>query len=119
MLQTTAKKSTNPGGNKRISDVWLQVIDDGSNEWYKSLNAEISLTSEHVFLSTWASSMALSEAGKYSFVFSDEKYSPFEGASLERNTEWSLRLNGLENINNKSAVKVVLFISYVMGMKNV
>ncbi len=107
------------GGNKRISDVWLQVIDDGSNEWYKSLNAEISLTSEHVFLSTWASSMALSEAGKYSFVFSDEKYSPFEGASLERNTEWSLRLNGLENINNKSAVKVVLFISYVMGMKNV
>ena len=107
------------GGNKRISDVWLQVIDDGSNEWYKSLNAEISLTSEHVFLSTWASSMALSEAGKYSFVFSDEKYSPFEGASLERNTEWSLRLNGLENINNKSAVIVVLFISYVMGMKNV
>jgi hypothetical protein len=63
------------------------------------------------FLGVWATSVALAEPDKYVFSFVDNKYSPFEGVSLDDTTTWHLRLTGLDCINIENA-KVVLFVSY-------
>ena len=47
-----------------------------------------------------------------------KKYSPFEGCSLDKDTQWNIRLSGLGCIENKSNVKVVLFVSYVARKGN-
>jgi hypothetical protein len=108
----------NDVSNRRIKDVKLQVVIKDDSDNYNCLNAEVSLTSEKIFLNSWATSMAMSEMGKYDFDFFDEKYSPFEGCSLDKDTQWNIRLSGLGCIENKSNVKVVLFVSYVARKGN-
>ena len=98
--------------NKRIKDVKLQVVSNNDSDKYNCLNAEVSLTSEQGYLNSWATSMAMSDAGKFEFKFVDDKYSPFEGMSLEEDTQWNFRLSGLGSIVNKTDVKVIVFISY-------
>ena len=108
----------NDVSNRRIKDVKLQVVIKDDSDNYNCLNAEVSLTSEKIFLNSWATSMAMSEMGKYDFDFFDEKYSPFEGCSLDKDTQWNIRLSGLGCIENKSNFKVVLFVSYVARKGN-
>lgn len=96
---------------KVVRDVKLQIISDEDKNEYLCINAEIAVTSTHYFSGTWATSMALSEAGKFIFNFNNEKYSAFDGVSLDDPTTWHLRLTGLNNID-KSKAKVVLYVSY-------
>ena len=96
---------------KVVRDVKLQIISDEEENGYLCINAEIAVTSPHYFSGTWATSMALSEAGKFIFNFNNEKYSAFDGVSLDNPTTWHLRLTGLDKID-KSKAKVILFVSY-------
>ena len=102
----------NPLSNKRIKDVKLQVVLNDGPDNYNCLNAEVSLTSEQGLLNTWATSMAMSDAGKFDFEFVDDKYSPFEGMSLDEDTQWNFRLSGLNAIVDKINAKVFIFVSY-------
>ena len=102
----------NPLSNKKIKDVKLQVVLNDGPDNYNCLNAEVSLTSEQGLLNTWATSMAMSDAGKFDFEFVDDKYSPFEGMSLDEDTQWNFRLSGLNAIEDKINAKVFIFVSY-------
>jgi hypothetical protein len=97
-----------------IRDVKLQIIPTAQTSAlpFMCVNAEITLNeSLDSFLGVWATSVALAEPDKYVFSFVDNKYSPFEGVSLDDTTTWHLRLTGLDCINIENA-KVVLFVSY-------
>ena len=96
---------------KVVRDVKLQIISDEDKNEYLCINAEIAVTSTHYFSGTWATSMALSEAGKFIFNFNNEKYSAFDGVSLDDPTTWHLRLTGRNNID-KSKANGVLYVSY-------
>ena len=97
--------------NRRIRDVRLQIISGNFNEEFANVNAELALTSDVAFSGVYATSMALSDKGKFDFCFIDDKYSSFEGASLEDVSRWTLRLSGIDCLDKEKA-KVVLFIRY-------
>jgi hypothetical protein len=48
-----------------------------------------------------ATSTAHQETGKFDFVFSADKYRPFEGAGAI--SKWSLTINGFQNTWDKNA----------------
>ncbi len=93
-------------------DIRLQVVAENETESYACLNAEVSLTSNPQFIGVTASSMALSEVGKFDFKFVDDKYSPFEGTLIENTLDLNLRLTGIDCITDLSTVKVIVFVSY-------
>ena len=97
--------------NRRIRDVRLQIISGNFNEEFANVNAELALTSDTLFSRIYATSMALSNVGKFDFSFVDDKYSSFEGASLDEITEWTLRLSNIDCLDKINA-KVILLISY-------
>ena len=97
--------------NRRIRDVRLQIISGNFNEEFANVNAELTLTSDTLFSRIYATSMALSNVGKFDFSFVDDKYSSFEGASLDEITEWTLRLSNIDCLDKINA-KVILLISY-------
>lgn len=76
-----------------------------------NVNAELALTSDTLFSRIYATSMALSNVGKFDFSFVDDKYSSFEGASLDEITERTLRLSNIDCLDKINA-KVILLISY-------
>ena len=90
----------------------MQVVAENETESYACLNAEVSLTSNPQFIGVTASSMALSEVGKFDFKFVDDKYSPFEGTLIENTLDLNLRLTGIDCITDLSTVKVIVFVSY-------
>ena len=93
-------------------DIRLQVVAGNMTESYACLNAEISLTSNTLFTGVTASSMALSEVGKFDFKFVDDRYSPFEGTLIENSLDLNLRLTGLDCITDLTTTKVIAFVSY-------
>lgn len=103
--------------NRRIRDVRLQIISGNFNEEFANVNAELALTSDTLFSRIYATSMALSNVGKFDFSFVDDKYSSFEGASLDEITEWTLRLSNIDCLDKVNA-KVVLLISYSSIRRN-
>ena len=97
--------------NRRIRDVRLQIISGDTIDEFANVNAELSLTSDTLFSRIYATSMALSNVGKFDFSFVDDKYCSFEGAPLDKTTEWTLRLSNIDCLDKVNA-KVVLLISY-------
>jgi len=93
-------------------DIRLQVVAENETESYACLNAEVSLTSNPQFIGVTASSMALSEVGKFDFKFVDDKYSPFEGTLIGNTLDLTLRLTGIDCITDLSTAKVIVFVSY-------
>ena len=98
--------------NRFIRDVRVQLLTEENVEQYKCLNAELSITSDHIFDGLFATSMASQNAGSFSFNFVDDIYSPFDGSRIEEKLSFNLKLTGLENITDKANAKVVVFVSY-------
>ena len=69
--------------NRFIRDVRVQLLTEENVEQYKCLNAELSITSDHIFDGLFATSMASQNAGSFSFNFVDDIYSPFDGSRIE------------------------------------
>ena len=99
-------------------DIRLQVVAGNMTESYACLNAEISLTSNTLFTGVTASSMALSEVGKFDFKFVDDKYSPFEGTLIGNTLDLNLRLTGIDCITDLSTAKVIVFVSYTTSRRS-
>ena len=98
---------------RRIRDIWIEVIVPDYSGHY--LNAQLSLIENSLDLKSknapsiknrigvqnMATSTAHQETGKFDFVFSADKYRPFEGAGAI--SKWSLTINGFQNTWDKNA----------------
>ena len=98
---------------RRIRDIWIEVIVPDYSGHY--LNAQLSLIENSLDLKrkkapsiknrigvqNMATSTAHQETGKFDFVFSADKYRPFEGAGAI--SKWSLTINGFQNTWDKNA----------------
>lgn len=120
---------------RRIRDVRIEVIVPDYSGHY--LNAQLSLIENSLDLKSknvpsiknrigvqnMATSTAHQETGKFDFVFSTDKYRPFEGAGAI--SKWSLTINGFQNTWDDKAghsfstgdIKdVIVHISYTARM---
>ena len=98
--------------HRLIRDVRVQLFTEENVEPYKYINAELSLTSGCVFEGLFATSIASQDAGLFNFKFVDDVYSPFDGTPINEELGFNLKLSGLENINDLTKVRVVIFVSY-------
>jgi hypothetical protein len=120
---------------RRIRDVRIEVIAPGYSGHY--LNAQLTMTENtldlkkitdlpivnRIGVQNTATSTAHHKSGKFDFVFSMDKYKPFEGAGAI--SKWSLAINGFlntwnnnaaHNFNTNNIKDVVIHISYTARM---
>lgn len=122
---------------RRIRDVRIEVLVPNYSGHY--LNAQLTMTKNQLDLKgadsplienrlgiqNMATSMAHQTSGRFDFIFSTEKFRPFEGAGAI--SDWSLTINGFKNtrvngnnINYKFStsdiVDVIIHISYTARM---
>jgi peptidoglycan hydrolase-like protein with peptidoglycan-binding domain len=91
--------------NRRIKNVRLTI--PAVTGPYTTLAAELSHAGE-----TIATSNGQNDAGLFELNFRDERFLPFEGKSLDGNTEWSLNLCGDKQFDYHTISDVILNISY-------
>ncbi len=122
---------------RRIRDVRVEVIVPGYSGHY--LNAQLTMTKNKLDLKgtdsplienrlgiqNMATSKAHQTSGKFDFIFSTEKFRPFEGAGAI--SDWSLTINGFKNtrvngdniyhmFSTSDIVDVIIHISYTARM---
>lgn len=122
---------------RRIRDVRIEVIVPDYSGHY--LNAQLTMTKNQLDLKgtnsplienrlgiqNMATSMAHQTSGKFDFIFSTEKFRPFEGAGAI--SDWSLSINGFKNarvngddinhiFSTSDIVDVIIHISYTARM---
>ena len=122
---------------RRIRDVRIEVLVPDYSGHY--LNAQLTMTKNQLDLKrtnsplienrlgiqNMATSMAHQTSGKFDFIFSTEKFRPFEGAGAI--SDWSLSINGFKNarvngddinhiFSTSDIVDVIIHISYTARM---
>jgi len=116
---------------RRIRDVRVEVIVPDYSGHY--LNAQLTMTKNELDLKgkndslivnrigvqNMATSTAHQESGKFAFVFSTDKFRPFEGAGAISN--WSLSVNGIKNtgVEKKNDNDVIDYTFKTSSIKDV
>lgn len=108
-----AQKVSEYNENMRILDMRVQIICNTPVASYTRLYAKLSLTSSLLENRHWATGMSLSDAGKFEFIFRDDRYLPFEGANLTDSFTLYLKRDQDDEVNYNNA-KVVLFVTYTV-----